>query len=200
MLHNISKIDCKDCGGSRLCERKRRRSDCIECGGDRICEHKQIRSRCKECGGDSVCVHSRRRSDCKECGGDSIREHSRRRSDYKECKKCTHDIRTCNCMECAQDYMDHKSVVSSADYGSREDTETLKECRSVNNVVCTKAQKDSAFGHHAAGILADYYIEGSIKNNLGHPSPNLDFLIACSIEESKALGSGYIVSYFLCIY
>jgi hypothetical protein len=35
---------------------------------------------------------------------------------------------------------------------------------------------------------------------LNAPPPIVDFKIACSVEESKALGSGYNVSYFICIY
>jgi hypothetical protein len=31
--------DCKDCGGSGICEHGRWRSECKECGGSGICEH-----------------------------------------------------------------------------------------------------------------------------------------------------------------
>ena len=101
-----------------------------------------------------------------------------------------------DCSHCSIVKVDNivDNVDSSAYYGNREDTKKLKDYRNVNMVVFTEAQNDAAFGHYAAGIIADYYIEGILKNNLGHPSPILDYSIACSIEESKALGSGYNVS------
>ena len=46
-----------------------RRSQCKECGGSQICEHGRVRKQCKECGGASICEHGRQRSVCKECGG-----------------------------------------------------------------------------------------------------------------------------------
>ena len=78
--------------------------------------------------------------------------------------------------------------------------EKLQEYRRVNEVVCTEAHTEAAFGQHAAGILDDYYNEGILKNNLGHPPLISDFSIVCSIEESKVLGLGYYFAYFLCIY
>ena len=90
--------------------------------------------------------------------------------------------------------------VKFAQYGSPQDTIMLKKCRKVNKVVGTKTHKDAAFGWHAAGILADFYVTDTLRNNLGPPPPILDFTIACAVEESKALGSGYNVSYFICIY
>jgi len=59
---------CKQCGGSSICEHGRRRPQCKECGGSSICEHGRVRSQCKECGGASQCEHGRQRSRCKECG------------------------------------------------------------------------------------------------------------------------------------
>ena len=92
------------------------------------------------------------------------------------------------------------SGVKVAKYGSSKDTIMLRKCRKINKVVGTQAHKDAAFGWHATGILADYYIGDILRNNLGSPQPILDFTTGCSVEESKALGSGYNVSYFICIY
>ena len=92
------------------------------------------------------------------------------------------------------------SGVNGADYGSKEDTKILKKCRIDNKVSCSKAHEEAAFGRHAAGILADFYVTDTLRNNLGPPPPILDFTIACALEESIALGSGYNISYFLCIY
>ena len=76
----------------------------------------------------------------------------------------------------------------------------LRKCREVNNVVTTKVHEEAAFGLHAAGIRADYYIWNILKNNLGSPPSILDYTIACSVQESKALGKGYYFLYFTCIY
>jgi len=61
------RCNCKECGGSQICEHGRQRSRCKECGGARICEHGGRRSRCKEGGGGGICEHGRQRSSCKEC-------------------------------------------------------------------------------------------------------------------------------------
>jgi len=47
----------------------RRRSECKDCGGTSICEHNRVRSSRKDCGGASICEHNRVRSQCKDCGG-----------------------------------------------------------------------------------------------------------------------------------
>ena len=62
--------------------------DCKQCGGSGICEHDRIRSRCKECNGGSICIHGRQRSQCKDCKGGSICEHNKQRS---QCKNCMND-------------------------------------------------------------------------------------------------------------
>ena len=63
---------CKECGGSGICEHRRRRNRCKECGGSGICEHGRQRHTCKACGGSGICEHGRQRSKCKECGGHVI--------------------------------------------------------------------------------------------------------------------------------
>jgi len=85
--------------------------------------------------------------------------------------------------------------VKVASYGSTKDTNNLKTCRRLNKVVYSVAHKDAAFGHHAAGILAECYIGEILRNNLGSPPAILDFKIDCSVEESKSVGSGFNVSY-----
>ena len=62
---------CKDCGGSGICQHGRERSQCKDCGGSSICEHGRRKSACKDCGGGSICEHGRVRSRCKDCGGSS---------------------------------------------------------------------------------------------------------------------------------
>ena len=37
------------------------------CGGSAICEHRRRRSGCKECDGNAICEHGQRRSTCEEC-------------------------------------------------------------------------------------------------------------------------------------
>src|SRR5208282_1639489 len=76
---------CKECGGSGICEHGSRRCRCKECGGSSFCEHDRRRERCKECGGSQICEHNRLRNNCKECGGSSICEHNKQRSACKEC-------------------------------------------------------------------------------------------------------------------
>jgi len=50
---------CKDCGGSGLCEHQRVRSKCEDCGGSGLGEHQRVRSKCRDCGGSSLCEHKR---------------------------------------------------------------------------------------------------------------------------------------------
>jgi hypothetical protein len=40
-------LQCKECGGSSICEHKRQRSHCRECKGSSFCEHNRERYRCK---------------------------------------------------------------------------------------------------------------------------------------------------------
>ena len=92
--------DCKDCGGTRICQHNRRRSTCKDCGGTCICQHNRQRNKCKDCGGASICQHNRRRSDCNDCGGSSICQHNRRRSRCKDCggaSICPHNRRRSTC-------------------------------------------------------------------------------------------------------
>ena len=106
-------------------------------------------------------------------------------------------------MDCAACEIVKKNKIENSErkvghYGSADDTTMLKSCRAFNNVVATKEHEEAAFGFHAAGILADYYSENRLKNNLGSPPEILDYAIPCSLQESKALGEGYY--YLSCIY
>ena len=76
---------CKECGGSSICEHGRERRYCKECGGKSICEHGRRRRYCKECGSKTFCEHGRERRRCKECGGNGICEHGRLRHKCKDC-------------------------------------------------------------------------------------------------------------------
>jgi hypothetical protein len=101
--HNRIKSSCKECGGSQICEHGKRKYECKECGGSRICEHNRIKSICKECGGRQICEHGKRKSICKECGGSQICEHNRIKSLCKDCcggSICEHGKRKCECKEC----------------------------------------------------------------------------------------------------
>jgi hypothetical protein len=64
--------NCKQYGGSSVCEHNRRRRRCKQCDGSGICEHNRERSGCKQCGGSMICEHNRERRRCKQCGGSSI--------------------------------------------------------------------------------------------------------------------------------
>ena len=89
------------------------------------------------------------------------------------------------------------SEVKNASYGDKIYTNLLRKFREKNNLDPSKAHKDAAFGHHAEGILADYYNGENLRADLGFPPAILDFKIHCSAEESKSVSSGFNVSYFL---
>ena len=120
---------CKECGGSQICEHGKRKSRCKECGGGSICEHGKIKSHCKECGGSSICEHGKIKSTCKDCGGGSICEHGKIKSHCKECggsslcKSVWCDIRASNkydgyCLRCYMHLFPDKPV--SRNYKTKE--------------------------------------------------------------------------------
>ena len=39
-----------------------RKRQCKDCGGSQICEHDRIKSYCKDCGGSQICEHDRQKS------------------------------------------------------------------------------------------------------------------------------------------
>jgi len=78
---------CKDCGGSSICQHNRHRSICKDCGGTSICQHNRQRSICKDCRGTGTCQHNRERSKCKDCVGSSICAHYGIRRQCKDCKR-----------------------------------------------------------------------------------------------------------------
>ena len=80
-------------------------------------------------------------------------------------------------------------------YGSPDHTTMVQSCRACNNVVATKAHQDAAFGHHAEGVLADYYIGQILRTDLGSPPAILDYKIDCSVEELKSVSLGFNVLY-----
>ena len=99
-------------------------------------------------------------------------------------------------MDCAACFVAKKDKIEKREskggqYGSPEHTQILKSCKKSNNVEATEAHEEAAFCLHAAGILADYYTDNLLKNNLGSPPDILDYAIPCSLQESKALGEGY---------
>ena len=101
--HNRRRSRCKQCGGSGICEHNRERNKCKQCGGASICEHNRERNKCKQCGGAGICEHNRIRSLCKSCGGASICEHNRQRSRCKQCggsSICEHNRQRSKCMQC----------------------------------------------------------------------------------------------------
>ena len=120
-----------------------------------------VDNRCKDCGGSSICEHGRLKAQCISCGGSAIFEHGRQKSSCKLCKLCKHRIKA---MDCAACYIVEKNKIENSErkvgqYGSAEHTTMLKTCRELNNVVATKEHEEAAFGFHAAGIRADYYME-----------------------------------------
>ena len=101
--HNLRRRRCKQCGGSRICEHNRERRRCKQCGGSGICEHNRERRRCKQCGGSSICEHNCERSRCKPCGGASICKHNRQKYHCKQCSGtniCEHNRRRSKCKQC----------------------------------------------------------------------------------------------------
>ena len=80
-------------------------------------------------------------------------------------------------------------------YGPVIHTKLLKKGRRINKVAHSKAHKDSAFGHHAEGILADCYNGENLRADLGSPPAILNYKIDCSVEESKSVSSGFNVLY-----
>jgi len=89
------------------------------------------------------------------------------------------------------------SEVKNASYGNKIYTKLVRKFRNKNNLVSSKAHKDSAFGYHAEGIIADCYDGEILKNNLGFPPKILDYKILCSSQESKTLGEGYYLQLYL---
>ena len=87
------------------------------------------------------------------------------------------------------------SEVKNASYGLVINTRLLKKGRRLNKLRYSQAHKDSAFGHHAEGILADCYIGQILRADLGSPPAILDYKIDCSVEESKSVSSGFNVLY-----
>ena len=97
-------------------------------------------------------------------------------------------------MDCADYYIVKlvnvvDSGVNDKNYGSTEDT------KKANGVYCSNAHEEAAFGLHAAGIRADFHVKGSLRP----PPPILDYSLSCDSDQSKALGSGYNDSYFICV-
>ena len=90
--------------------------------------------------------------------------------------------------------------MKNASYGDKIYTKLVRKFREKNNLVPSKAHKDSAFGYHAEGILADCYNGENLRADLGFPPAILDFKIHCSVEESKSVSSGFNVLYLICIY
>ena len=105
-------------------------------------------------------------------------------------------MRTMDCADCYIVKVDKilDSGVNVSNYGSIEDTKILKKCGKVNGVHCLQAHEKTAFGLHAAGIHADFYVKDTLRNNLGPPPPILNYILSCDSDQSKALGSGYNVS------
>ena len=85
---NFRKNRCVECGGSSMCEHKRRRGTCIECGGASTCVHKRQKAECIDCGGSNICKHKRLKHRCIECGGISICRHGLQKDKCKECPRC----------------------------------------------------------------------------------------------------------------
>ena len=181
---------------SPVCEHGRRKAICKACRGSAICEHGRLKAQCKACGGSAICEHGRRKAQCKACGGRSLCDHGRQKSKCKLCKLCKHKIKAMDCAACHKVKKDkiENSERKVGQYGSEEYTAMLKNGRELNNVVATKAHEESAFGFHAAGIRADYYIGNLLKNNLGSPPRIIDYAIAYSLQEAKAVGEDYYFS------
>ena len=110
-------------------------------------------------------------------------------------------MRTMDCADCYIVKVDKivDSGINLSNYGSIEDTKILKKCRKVTGVYCSQEHEIAAFGLHAAGIYADFCVKDTLRNNLGPPPPILDYSLSCDSDQSKVLGSGYNVSYFICI-
>ena len=74
---------CKECGGSSICEHGKQRSQCKECGGSQVCEHGRSGETDTSARSAGAQGHLRARSagggGAKECGGSDICEHGRER-------------------------------------------------------------------------------------------------------------------------
>lgn len=112
--HNKRKSKCVQCGGSEICEHKKIISSCIECEGAGICEHKKEKRRCIECKGSQICKHNKRKEICIACGGSGICEHDKIKSQCKECvgsRFCEHGKRKSRCITCGgSELCDHKKI------------------------------------------------------------------------------------------
>jgi hypothetical protein len=67
--HGKRKSRCKDCGGNAICDHKILRIDCRNCGGTRVskCHHGFSKKICKICNPQIVCQHSRIKYRCDTC-------------------------------------------------------------------------------------------------------------------------------------
>ena len=67
------RYQCKDCGGSSICEHKRVRAYCKICKGSQICAHGRVKSYCTACKSSRICPHGVQRGSCVTCGGVGVR-------------------------------------------------------------------------------------------------------------------------------
>ena len=82
------KLDCKQCGGRRICKHMRYRRRCIECNGNDLCKHGVSKHNCRSCNGSSFCEHSFNKHSCLRCKGVELCEpHGNRLTTCVKCKK-----------------------------------------------------------------------------------------------------------------
>ena len=55
--------------------------DCKQCGGSRICTHGRVKRFCKECGGSGLCVHQKRIYLCRLCKREKRRSKCKSKSE-----------------------------------------------------------------------------------------------------------------------
>ena len=76
-------------------------------------------------------------------------------------------------------------VENSCVYGSSQSAPTLLKMRNDHELECSQAHHNASFGYHADGIIANCYIHGNLRKDLGPPPPILDYRIACDLDQSK---------------
>ena len=131
--------------------------------------------------------------------------HGRVKSVCIECKKCTPDIRTCDCVLCAPEDViavveEKVSKGSKYSYGSDSSTMHLDELRKSSGLVVPQIFMITGCGYHADAIMNFFYNAlGLLRSDIGQPPIILDHAIDVSASTLRDASSGYVYSsIYLC--
>ena len=63
---------------------------------------------------------------------------------------------------------------------------TIIKFRKTNGIHCSQDHENANFCRHADGIIADCYVRGIVRNDLGPPLSISDYSISCDSEKSES--------------